>query len=407
VLINLLGNALKFTMEGRVTVYAKKAEDTKDGMLLEFTVSDTGIGIPEKKLREIFEPFAQADTSTTRRYGGTGLGLSICEKIVGLMGGRIWVESTEGRGSEFHFTVKTLLGRTRAKTELTDGKNQAQEAPRVLVVDENRASRELVRRLLERWEMKPLMAQSAGNALEALAEAGRAGEKLSSILIDQDIRDPDAFALLEAIRAAEGRDVPVILSHSRPMEKGDRERCEKLGVMRTILKPFRRSSLYEALQDAHGEAQEKEVRAAEKAWTHRLGHLRILLAEDNEVNQRLISRLLEKMGHAVTIAANGQMAVRLWSEQEFDLVAMDMQMPIMDGLEATEAIRAREKHLGKHVPIVAMTANAFEEDRERCRRSGMDGYIAKPVSIKAIQAEIARVLAAQPTTEKVETPRTV
>lgn len=409
VLINLLGNALKFTTEGRVTVYAKKLEETKDGMLLQFTVSDTGIGIPAKKLKEIFEPFAQADTSTTRRYGGTGLGLSISERIVGLMGGRIWVESDEGHGSQFHFTMKTARGEAPAKKELTraENENKSRESPRVLVVDENQTNRELLERLLKRWEMKPLTAESAGEALEVLAAARLDGESFSSILIDRDIEGIGAFGLLEAIRAADGRDVPVILAHSRPMDKEERDRCEILGVMKTILKPFRRSSLYEALRYAHGELQEKEVLAPEKLETIGHRHLQILLAEDNEVNQRLISRLLERMGHTVTVVENGQIAVRLTSEQEFDLVAMDMQMPVMDGLEATEEIRKREKDSGKHVPIVAMTANAFEEDRERCRRSGMDGYIAKPVSTKSIQTEIARVLAAQQETRKVEVPRTV
>jgi two-component system sensor histidine kinase/response regulator len=409
VLINLLGNALKFTTEGRVTVYAKKAEDTKEGMLLQFTVSDTGIGIPAKKLSEIFEPFAQADTSTTRRYGGTGLGLSICERIVGLMGGRIWVESDEGHGSQFHFTMKTSPGEARAKRESTrsENKNKSHETPRVLVIDESQTSREMLERLLERWEMKSITADSPAKAMEFLTGARGAGEKPSSILIDRDIPGIGAFGLLEAIRRADSRDVPIILVHSRPLEKVERDKFEKLGVMRTILKPFRRSSLYEALRYAHGEVEENEIRTPETLETIGHGPLQILLAEDNEVNQRLISRLLERMGHTVTVVANGQVAVRLSSEQEFDLVAMDMQMPIMDGLEATEEIRKREKHSGKHVPIVAMTANAFQEDRERCRRSGMDGYIAKPVSTKSIQTEIARVLAAHREAKKVELPRMI
>jgi PAS domain S-box-containing protein len=407
VLINLVGNALKFTIEGQVAVCAKVLESTQEDLLLEFTVTDTGIGIPREKHREIFEPFAQADTSTTRRYGGTGLGLSICQRIVALMGGRIWVESVEGRGSQFHFTMKASRSKAHEGRVSLPGLKKISEGPSVLVVDENKTNRELVERLLERWEMKSLSAETANKALELLVKARRAGEKISSILIDQNMRGRGGFALLEAIRASEGPDVPVILAHSRPMDAADRIRCEKLGVMRTILKPFRRSSLYEALQDAHAGPDGKQPRAPEKPAQGSSPPLRVLLAEDNEVNQRLISRLLERMGHRVTIAENGQMAVRLWSEQEFDLVAMDMQMPMMDGLAATEEIRAREKNSGRHVPIVAMTANAFDEDRERCRQAGMDGYVAKPVSAKAIETEIARVMGAQIRAETLEDTRIV
>jgi PAS domain S-box-containing protein len=204
VLINLVGNALKFTIEGQVAVYAKQVSATKDSVLLEFTVTDTGIGIPREKQRAIFEAFAQADTSTTRRYGGTGLGLSICERIVGLMGGRIWVESAERQGSQFHFTMNALRGEAPERQRFASGETRGRKAPRVLVVDENQSNRELVKRLLERWEMEPLVAETAEKALELLAKARHTGERLSSILIDHDMRARGGFALLEAIRAAEG-----------------------------------------------------------------------------------------------------------------------------------------------------------------------------------------------------------
>jgi two-component system sensor histidine kinase/response regulator len=207
------------------------------------------------------------------------------------------------------------------------------------------------------------------------------------------------------LRTTASPDVPAILVHARPLDAAERKRCEQAGLTRTILKPFRRSAVQEALQECLGEVKQTQIPAAEPATEERKVGLRILLAEDNAVNQRLTSRLLEKMGHTVTIAGNGQIALRLLAEEEFDLVAMDMQMPIMDGLEATERIRAGEKKSGKHIAIVAMTANAFEEDRESCRRAGMDGYIAKPVSYKSIEMEIARVMAAQEITEKLEVPR--
>jgi two-component system sensor histidine kinase/response regulator len=254
--------------------------------------------------------------------------------------------------------------------------------------------------LLLRWNMKAVPAASAEDALELLKDARGAGEKFSSMVIDRDMRSPGGLALLEVVRAFGAGDVPAILLHSRPLDATERGRCVQLGVTRTMLKPLRRSTLYEALQECHGEVNETQVQVAEKPTEEPRASLRILLAEDNVVNQRLTSRLLEKMGHMVTIAGNGQSALRLLAEQEFDLVAMDMQMPIMDGLEATEKIRANEKKTGRRVAIVAMTANAFEEDRRRCLQAGMDGYIAKPVGTKSIAMEIARVMAAQEKAEK-------
>ena len=407
VFINLVGNALKFTNEGQVAIYGRRAGTAEGGLMLEFAVSDTGIGIAEKKRKAIFEAFAQADMSTTRRYGGTGLGLSICERLVNLMGGRIWVESEEGRGSEFHFTMKVFWNAAQEKRAMQHGQPKiAQTMRRVLLVGLNPMNRELLERLLPLWNMKAVPAASAEDGLEMLKDARRTGERFCSMVIDRDMRAPGGLAQLEAARASGAGDLPVILLHSRPLNAAERGRCVQLGVTRTMLKPLRRSTLYEALQECRGEVNETKVPVAEKPVEEARASLRILLAEDNVVNQRLTSRLLEKMGHIVTIAGNGQLALQLLAEQEFDLVAMDMQMPIMDGLEATEKIRTREKKTGRHVAIVAMTANAFEEDRQRCRQAGMDGYIAKPLSSKSIAKEIARVMAAQEKTEKLEIPRT-
>jgi len=410
VLINLVGNALKFTSKGHVAIFGRHAGATEDGLMLEFTVSDTGIGIPEEKRNKIFEAFAQADMSTTRRFGGTGLGLSICERLVHLMGGRIWVESEEGRGSEFHFTMKVLS--KHPLEELGSGEsgklqpNLQQPVRPVLVVDGNPVHRELLGRLFPRWFLKAVPAASMEDALALLAEARRSGKDFSAILIEKDLPSPGAFALLAAVRASAARDVPVILAHSRPLDVEERRQCELLGVTQTILKPFRRSALYEALQACLGGWNETKTLEVVTPADQPRATLRILLVEDNLVNQRLTTRLLEKMGHVITVAENGKIALRILSEQQFDLVAMDMQMPIMDGLETTEKIRAREKKSGGHVPIVAMTANAFEEDRQRCQKAGMDGYIAKPVTSQTIEREINRVMAAQKTVENHELPRT-
>lgn len=411
VFINLVGNALKFTNQGQVAIYGRHAGATEGGLMLEFTVSDTGIGIAEEKRKKIFEAFAQADMSTSRRYGGTGLGLSICERLVNLMGGRIWVESEEGRGSEFHFTMKVFSETEKENEKLrlpADETRQSKTQPkvrRVLVVGHNPVNRELLERLLPRWNMKAVEAASAKDALVLLTRAQATGEVFSAIMIDKDMPNPGGLALLAALRTTSAPDIPAILVHSRPLDAAERKRCEQADVNRTILKPFRRSTMHEALQECFGEVKDARLVEAEMPTRKVRVGLRILLAEDNIVNQRLTSRLLEKMGHTVTIAGNGQIALQLMAEEDFDLVAMDMQMPIMDGLEATEKIRAGEKKSGRHVAIVAMTANAFEEDRERCRQAGMDGYIAKPVSSKSIETEIVRVMTAQENAEKLEMPR--
>jgi len=409
VLINLVGNALKFTSKGQVAIYGRLAGTTADGLMLEFTVADTGIGIPEDKRVKIFEAFAQADMSTSRRYGGTGLGLSICERLVQLMGGRIWVESEEGRGSEFHFTMRVFSQLPKPKRDTTPGgivpPNSRHIVRRVLVVVQNPVNRELLQRFFARWKMEAVIAADAADALALLAESERTREYFSGILVEKDLPSPGGFALLAAVRASTNMAVPVILAHSRPLDAAEKDRCEQLGVTQTILKPFRRAALCEALQISP-EEYETQLPAAVAYAEEAPASWRVLLAEDNLVNQRLTSRLLEKMGHLVTLAPNGQVALQLSTANEFDLVAMDMQMPVMDGLEATEKIRAREKKTGLHLPIVAMTANAFEEDRERCLRAGMDGYIAKPVTSEAIKIEIARVMAAQGKAQKHEVPRT-
>ena len=396
VLINLAGNAVKFTNEGQVAISVKPAGGVPQGVALHFTVSDTGIGIPKEKQKKIFEAFAQADMSTTRRYGGTGLGLSICERVVQLMGGRMWLDSEEGRGSRFHFTVTVQEALARRYSAAEEHEEVIpQDTRRVLVADDCAINRALLIRLLAGWKLKAMTAVTAQDAFAALAEATRTGQTFSAMVLAKEFNDSEGMASLAAVRRAAAAGVPVILTHIRALDMAERAQYEEQGVRCTLLKPFRRSSLREALQTCLGDENEVQVPLIAHPAEMLPASLRILLAEDNLVNQRLISRLLEKMGHAVTVAENGQIALKLLAEREFDFVAMDMQMPIMDGLETTERIRSGEKSSGRHIPIVAMTANAFEEDRERCARAGMDGYVTKPVTAKAIALEIARVLAGQ------------
>ena len=405
VLINLAGNAMKFTSEGSVAIHARLAGTDEQQLVLQFTISDTGIGIPEEKQQKIFEAFAQADMSTTRRFGGTGLGLAISQRLVRLMGGRIWVESKVGLGSKFHFTIKVLPELASESLRSLRTRPSPLQAQRILAIDDDPLNRELLERLLPRWHVNVVTAANIQEAMARLKDPRFAVEKFSAILLEKSPRAPVSFAALAALHAAAGYVVPVILVLSQTLDLADREQWAAKGVTRTILKPYRRSTLYEALQecqaDTHGPLTFAPIKLAKPSGPS----LRILLVEDNLVNQRLISRLLEKMRHLVTIAANGQIALQLLSEKEFDLVAMDMQMPVMDGLQATEQIRAAEKNTGRHLPIVAMTANAFDSDRQRCQEAGMDGYISKPVTAVAIEMEIARVMALLEKDQKTETLR--
>jgi PAS domain S-box-containing protein len=405
VLINLAGNAMKFTTEGSVAIYARLAGTDEQRLVLQFTISDTGIGIPEEKQQKIFEVFAQADMSTTRRFGGTGLGLAISQRLVQLMGGRIWVESKVGLGSKFHFTIKVLPELASESFPAFPSRPSPLQAQRILAIDGDRSNRELLERLLPRWHVNVVTAANIQEAMARLKDPRFAAEKFFAILLEKSPRAPVSFAALAALHAAAGRVVPVILVLSQPLDPSEREQWAAKGVTRTILKPYRRSTLYEALQECQAGPQGPLTLHPVKPAKQSGRSLRILLVEDNLVNQRLISRLLEKMRHLVTIAGNGQIALQLLSEKEFDLVAMDMQMPVMDGLRATEQIRAGEKNTGRHLPIVAMTANAFDSDRQLCHECGMDGYISKPVTAVAIEMEIARVMALLEKDQKTETLR--
>jgi two-component system sensor histidine kinase/response regulator len=352
--------------------------------VLRFTVADTGVGIPEEKRELIFAPFSQADTSTTRKYGGTGLGLTISTRLVQMMGGKIWVESEVGRGSHFHFTAQ--LGLTDAK-EIKIGTIAPPEilrGSRVLIVDDNRTNRRILEGMLSRWEMVSISVEDGQQALDALSGARKADQPFSLILTDMHMPRMDGFTLVEQIRKRPELATATIMMLTSAGHRGDAARCQELGVAAYLLKPIRQSELREAIARVLGaHAQNGAIPLVTRYSLHDGrdpgASLRLLLAEDNAVNQRLAVRLLEKRGHHVVVAGNGAEALAAMEKHEFDLVFMDVQMPEMDGLEATAVIREKEKTTGKHVRIIALTAHAMKGDREKCITGGMDGYLTKPI----------------------------
>ena len=384
IVLNLVGNAIKFTPEGEIALRVQCQEKNSQECTLLFTVADTGIGIPPEKQKTIFDAFSQADASTTRKYGGTGLGLTISTRLVEMMGGRIWVESEVGKGTQFHFTLK--LGVADA-LELQVGLPATPEilkGVKALIVDDNRTNRRILDGMLVRWGMKPFQVESGAEALEALEQAQAANDPFKVILADMHMPRMDGFGLIERIRQAPGLSAATIMMLTSAGHRGDAARCQVLGISAYLLKPIRQSELRDAIARVLGAAEsESEIPLITRyslADTQDPGRsLRILLAEDNPVNQRLASRMLEKRGHRVIVTSNGREAVDALAKERVDLILMDVQMPEMDGFEATAAIREAEAAGGPRLPIVALTAHAMKGDRERCLAAGMDAYLAKPI----------------------------
>jgi CheY-like chemotaxis protein len=359
-----------------VTVTHEPRED--EDITLAIAISDTGIGIPREKQAAIFDSFTQADESTTRRFGGTGLGLSISSTLAALMGGRVWVESEVNEGSTFHVTARVGLQRA---IPVASPPVDLPGIP-VLIVDDNLANRRILLELLTRWRMEPQAVESGAAALEALDRAARAGRAFGLVLLDANMPDMDGFAVARAIA---GRDALADVTLVMLTSSGDYDasRCRDLGIAAHLVKPIRQPDLRDAIVRALGtksSAPGHRVPAAATADGHApVRAARVLLAEDNAVNQRLAVRLLTKRGHHVTVAGTGREAVDAITRDLFDVVLMDIQMPDMSGLEATAEIRAREARQGGHLKIVAMTAHALKGDRERCLEAGMDGYLTKPI----------------------------
>ncbi len=391
VIVNLVGNAIKFTEQGEVIVRVSRQVSADDEEILEFAVSDTGIGVAEDKLATIFGEFEQADTSTTRKFGGTGLGLAICARLTSLMGGRIWVDSQVGRGSTFHFTSRfRAVKRTSRTTPAV-----ALSGTRVLVVDDNATNRQILKEMLSNWMLCPVTAASAQEALTLMREAQAAGELFTLVVADANMPDIDGFALAERIKQdpeLRGTIIMMLTSGDRPDEIA---RCEQLGLATHLLKPIKQSELFDAIIQALGvntaDANPSEDEPESTPPTD-LPALRILLAEDSLVNQKLALGLLGRHGHQVKVANNGLEAVSAIQVEDFDLILMDIQMPEMDGLAATAAIRDLERESGRHIPIVAMTAHAMKGDRQRCLDAGMDAYVAKPIRAQQVFEAIAGLI---------------
>ncbi|MGC9453739.1 MAG: response regulator [Phycisphaerae bacterium] len=380
VLINLLGNAVKFTDEGEIGVRASLEADEGDTAVLHFVVTDTGPGIPPEKRREIFQAFAQAGTYSRERHSGTGLGLAISSQLVEMMGGRIWVESTVGKGSEFHFLVRL----PRSSQQLAEDMEVSIErlrSLRVLVVDSEASNRDYLCGVLGDWGMDCQTCAGEQAGMELLRSGASDGKPFDIALVEAAADGVDGFALAGRIKAApELSDTAVILM-SRMGVRGDGARSEAAGAVAYLTKPIGRNllaaAISAALDVAEGKAPPRLITRHSLRQSRR--RLRILLAEDNPVNREHVSLLLEKWGHSVDHASNGKQAIDAWSKGDYDLVMMDGEMPEMNGLEAASEIRRREAGTGRHVPIIAMTAHALKGDRDCCLAAGMDDYIAKPM----------------------------
>jgi PAS domain S-box-containing protein len=398
ILVNLIGNALKFTAKGEILVKIEEELATDQAAdpettTLHFSIKDTGLGIPADKQKKIFEAFSQADSSTTRKYGGTGLGLTICSRLVELMAGRIWVESEPGLGSIFHFNIRLGVQSQPAALPAPLPPERLRQIP-VLVVDDNQTNRELLSIMLGRWGMPSTGIEDGRFALDTLLAARQAGRPYSLVLLDCHMPEMDGFAVAQQIRdGPESARTPLIMLTSGGTP-GDGARCREMGISAYLTKPVRQVELLDAIGRVLCHAPEQAVPLiTQHSLREERNKVRILLAEDNPVNQTLAVHLLEKRGYTVVVAGDGRAALAALDlaaleRDHFDLILMDVQMPEMDGFETTAAIRARERLTGAHIPIIAMTAHALKGDQESCLAAGMDGYISKPIRVQELLATV-------------------
>ena len=393
VIVNLVGNAVKFTHEGEIYVDVRCESQHDSSVRLEFSVRDTGVGISEEKMEKIFHSFEQADTSTTREFGGTGLGLAICEQIVELMGGRIWLESELGAGSTFSFEADFQIAdepiRPATAFDLRD-------VP-VLVAEAGRSKRRIMGKTLLAWGADVTSVTAGSHALKSLSQAAIRDEPMPILICDVDLHDMSGFDLVRKIRDNNAFAKLNVIMLTSSSGSGDFRECQRMGINSLLIKPVKQSDLRKAivacLKTASSSAAIEGEDAAEATpfdgvELHDLQPLKILLAEDGRANQQMAVGLLSRWGHHVDVAENGQETIDRWQTGSFDVILMDVQMPVMDGLEATRQIRKIEQQTKRRIPIVAMTAHAMKGDRERCIDAGMDAYVTKPVR----KAELFRAI---------------
>jgi two-component system sensor histidine kinase/response regulator len=404
ILLNLLGNAIKFTGDGEIVVRAESERGADDEEhVLHISVRDSGIGIPVEKQAIIFEPFTQADASTTRKFGGTGLGLTITSHLLTMMRGRITLESTPGRGSIFHVRIPLPIG-AAAVVETPPVALADLQGLRVLVVDDNATNRRILDDTLRAWGLLPTAVEGGREAIARLEQAAADGAPYGVVLLDYQMPDLDGFQVAAAIRERPGLAGTIIMMLSSLGLEGESVRARELGVRAHLTKPVRASVLREqllrhgakAMARTAGIVETPSVSGPTRAPSPPLPlakrPLRVLLAEDNPVNQLVASKMLESRGHVVVVASDGSQAVERSASERFDLVLMDVQMPVLDGREATAVIRRREASSGEHVPIIAVTASAMDGDREQCIAAGMDGYLSKPIRYEQFIAEVERIV---------------
>ena len=388
ILINLVGNAIKFTERGEVRIQVKLNSESESEMELHFTVSDTGIGIPKEQQQLIFDSFSQADGSTTRRFGGTGLGLAISSQLIGLMGGRIWVESAVGEGSTFHFVIRA--GRADPRVEVPAP--EALEGVRVMVIDKDADTRNQLSKMLDSWQMESALVDNCEAALQVMKWSSKLGQHFEMLLVRDQLIKGEADAFAQQIRETSNfAEIPLILIAA---EELDEEQWQEMGATGCLTTPISQSRLLDLVLNTLSASPDEERQVprvshketatpvAEEAGSGEEDSkrsLKVLLAEDIPENQALAVALLEQQGHSVSVASNGREALELLQRETVDLILMDIQMPEMGGIEATAAIRERERTTGDHIPIIAMTAHAMKGDREKYLRAGMDGYVSKPI----------------------------
>jgi two-component system sensor histidine kinase/response regulator len=394
IIVNLIGNAIKFTDKGEVVVRVQNGSPKKhlspknpkinysENILLHFSVKDTGVGISPEKVEHIFESFSQADGSTTRKYGGTGLGLTISRKLVNIMGGDIWVESQSHKGSTFHFTALFKPGKSidEPRPNKVDF-----NGIRVLIVDDNQTNCIILHDMLKAWGFRSTVAKNAREALNKLEQAHRTDQIFSIVLMDYKMPEMDGLELGERIRSHPEYNAVKLIILSSITLKGDLERFRSIGIDFNLQKPIRQIDLLRTIMTALGKNTHKNQQKISHSIESAYKVLKILLAEDNLVNQKVAVNIIKKWGHTVDIANNGEEAIQILEEQKFDLILMDVQMPQMDGFQATKAIRnSISPNIPRDIPIIAMTAHAMKGDRERCLDAGMNGYISKPININEL-----------------------